>query len=231
MSCKLCGADDSDSTTIDLQDLECGIFGPNSSPCNLCEELANLETLITRLGTKRFELKRNRNRTHSPFIRMIPPEIIARISGFTSTNFTIIGSLPAPILLSSVCRDWRQTVIGTPRLWTSIRINLPSISETSKMRACALSSLATFIDKWLARSGQLPLRISLTSANQTPGSQTVEMCRPIFQVIHPGGVLSLSLFLRHSCPVFKFNQTVFRFWNNSESIFVVIPRVFLQKTS
>lgn len=46
---------------------------------------------------KRFDLKRNINRAHSPFIRMISAEIIAKISGFANTESTILGRfLPAP---------------------------------------------------------------------------------------------------------------------------------------
>ena len=109
---------------------------------------------------KRYELKRNINRIHSPFLRLIPPETIARISESASIDFKIMGSLAAVILLS-VCSDWRRAVVETPHFWTSIKINLPSISQTSDMASSRLQSLATFIDEWVGRSGHLPLSSSL----------------------------------------------------------------------
>ena len=189
MICKHCGVDDSDVTVDDVQDAEHSNSCSNSSPCNLCMELADLENAIARLKMKRCELKRNVNRRHSPFIR-IPPEIISTISGFANTEFTIIGKLPSPILLSSVCTDWRKAVIGTPELWSSIKINLPSISQFGNDMArntFELPRLASFIDEWLARSGQLPLNISLCSDYEIPwdsSTRTLEEYLPIFQILN-----------------------------------------------
>jgi hypothetical protein len=140
-------------------------------------ELANLGNVIAILKMKRCELKRNINRIHSPFIRILPPQIIAMISGFANTDFTIIGNL----MLSSVCSDWRRIVVGTPQLWSSIKIDLPSKSQISDMAL----RLATFIDEWLARSGQLPLCISLRSREDLLdcSSLTLEEYRPIFKIL------------------------------------------------
>ena len=112
--CEHCGV--TELTVDDLQGVEGSI---SSSTCKSCLELANA---IYRLEVKRSKLKRKINRIHSPFIRMIPPEIIARISEFANTDFTIIGSLPDAILLSSVCSDWSKTVVETPELWSSIKL-------------------------------------------------------------------------------------------------------------
>ena len=152
MICKPCNV-----TVDDLQSVD----GSISCSCKSCVEFANHESAMTRLKLKRCKLKRNINRSHSPFIHMIPPEIIATISEFAITDFTIIGSLPDAILLSSDCSDWRRTVIGTPQLWSSIKIDLPyMLSQTIDM-ASSMPCLATFIDEWLSHSGQLPLNISL----------------------------------------------------------------------
>lgn len=175
------------SDLLQLEDIECSISCPsNKLPCHPCIELANLDKFMAKLERKRSEVKRNINRTHSPFIRMIPPEIIARISGFANTNFTIMGTgLPVLIIMSSICSDWRRAVVGTPRLWSSIKINLPSMSKTSRMPCRTFLLLATFIDEWLARSGQLPLHISLTSLHETPDSdpRTLEKYRAIFKIL------------------------------------------------
>ena len=183
MICEHCGLDNSDAIIDDLvQGIECNISCSNSSPCNLCMELANVENAIARLKMKRCELKRSINRRHSPFIRIIPPEIIATISGFADTNFfvtTRLSPVPNPILLSSVCSDWRRAVVGTPHLWSSIKIDLPSIYST------AMLGLLAFIDEWLARSGRLPLYISLRYGHKTSlDVLTLELYRPIFKILN-----------------------------------------------
>ena len=155
----------------------------SSSSSDLFMELENLENTIARLKMKQYELKRNINRTHSPFIRMIPSEIIAAISGFANTDVTIAGRLPSPILLSSVCSDWRRAVVGAPHLWSSIKIGLPSIYSYTM----PVLPLATFIDEWLARSGQLLLNISLCcdhGIHWYSEPLNLEEYRPIFEILN-----------------------------------------------
>ena len=181
MICKHC---DNSGVIVDdlVQGVEDIISSSNSSPRNLFMELENLENTIAKLEMKQCELKRDLNRRHSPFIRIIPSEIIATISGLASTDFTITGSLPSPILmlLSSVCSDWRRAVVGTPQLWSSIKIDLPSISQISN----TASRLATLTDEWLSRSAQLPLNISLGSDHDIPYNLSLEEYRPIFKILN-----------------------------------------------
>ena len=193
MICKHCGL----TVTVDnLKGDEGSISCSNSSACKSCSELANA---IAGLELERSKLKRNINRIHSPFIRMLPPEIIARISQSAITDFP--GSLPDVLLLSSVCSDWRETVVETPYFWSSIKIELPPLSRTA---SSTLLRLATFVDEWLSRSGQLPLNISLCCGNQDEtltippyygpsyrdGSETptdpltLEQYRPIFKILN-----------------------------------------------
>jgi hypothetical protein len=165
--------------------VEGNISCSNVSPCDLCIELANIEYTITDHQLKLCELKRNINCSRSPFIRLIPPEIIARISEIANTDVTFMGSLPAVILLSSICSDWRRAVVETPQLWSSIKIDLP-ISPTPDMDNMLLR-LAAFVDEWLGRSGQLPLSISICSEppetwfrNTLPSKEY----RPIFKILN-----------------------------------------------
>ena len=174
----------SDVIVDDLQDVQCIISCSNSSPCKSCVGVTNLENAIDRLNMERCELKRNINRSHSQFIRLIPPEIIARISGFAIADFTTKGSLPAPILLSSVCSDWRRAVAGTPELWSSIKIDFPYIPQISDKARRTLLRLSVLIDEWLARSGQLPLYISLCSVlEEFHYPERPEEYSPIFKVL------------------------------------------------
>ena len=181
MICKHC---ENSGVTVDDQQ---GTENASPSTSNLFTELENLENTITRLKSKRCDLKRDINRRHSSFIRIIPLEIIARIFKYANTDVTITGS-GLPILLSSVCSDWRRAVVGTPELWSSIKIDLPPISQISNNdmdESSMLPRLATFIDEWLARSGQLPLNISLYSEYETPwpGYSSAEYL-PIFNTLN-----------------------------------------------
>ena len=182
MVCKHCDV----STVDDLQDVESSISCSNSLTCKSCVELENHENAVDRPKVKQSDLKRIINRNQSLFIRIIPPEIIARISEFAITDFRITGSLPDTLLLSSICSDWRRTVVGTPEFWSSIKIDLPSISQTSDKAVSMLPRLATFIDEWLSRSGQLPLNISLCYGHHdenSPDPLTLEEYHPIFKIL------------------------------------------------
>ena len=183
MICRSCSAIDLEVALSNLlvQDVECNILDSesNSSHCSQCKELDNLEKSIARLEMKRFELKRNINRTHSRFIRMIPAEIIAKISGFTNTHSTSLGRfLPSPILLSSVCSDWRRIVVGTPQLWSSIMIDTLHMSSTTDRH------LAAFIDEYLGRSGQLPLHISITCMDEFRDFVGPGEFSGVFKILH-----------------------------------------------
>jgi hypothetical protein len=176
MFCKNC---ENSGVIDDLQGVEDTVSYSNSSPSDLFMELENLENTIARLKVKQCELKRIINRRHSSFIRTIPSEIIATISGFANTDFTI-----TPVLLSSVCSDWRRAVVGTPELWSSIKIDLPD-NDMAAWSIIKLRRLATFIDEWLARSGRLPLNISLCFNREILwDSSTLVEYLPIFKILN-----------------------------------------------
>ena len=179
MICKHCGVTDVTDLQGDMGSISCS----NGSACESCLELANT---IAGLQIKRSEVKRKINRIHSPFIRILPPEIIARISESAITDFP--GNLPdVLVLLSSVCSDWRKTIVETPHFWSSIKIDLPPISQKPNVASRALLRLTTFIDKWLSRAGQHPLNISLRYGHQDEiptDPLALERYRPIFKILN-----------------------------------------------
>ena len=179
---RICTVNLNNSNVDDVQGVECSVSCSSSSPCNLCMELANIENAIASLKMKRCELQRDINRGHSPFIRIIPPEIIATISRFADTDSKITGRLPVPILLSSICSDWRRAVVAAPHLWSSIKIDLPAIHSITTQ---SMLRLATFIDLWLTRSGRLPLYISLRYDHKASlTTLELEKYRPIFKILN-----------------------------------------------
>ena len=72
----------------------------------------------------------------------------------------------APLLLGRVCRRWRDVVYDTAELWSAVHVATPLMSH-SQHYALRLEAL----EKWLSRSGNLALRISLY-ANYASGDVT-----------------------------------------------------------
>lgn len=116
---------------------------------------------------KRAELKRNINRAPSPFIRMIPPEIITIISEFANTDFT------HPLLYDSrLSAATGGELVGTQQLWPSIKIDLPNDMARSEFLRLEL-----LIETWLSRSGQLPLHNSLSAYQNTRAKVSAKCSR------------------------------------------------------
>ncbi|KZT20083.1 hypothetical protein NEOLEDRAFT_1021599, partial [Neolentinus lepideus HHB14362 ss-1] len=58
-------------------------------------------------------------------IRHLPPELLSDIFFKCLSKDTFLLPNPkrlGPPLLAQVCKHWRDTAIGTPSLWTSLRI-------------------------------------------------------------------------------------------------------------
>lgn len=68
-----------------------------------------------------------------------------------------ISPLTAPLLLCQVCRVWREIAVNLPRLWQRLGVYV------SMGSACPAPGLA---ELWLARSGSLPLTLSLHQQNE-----------------------------------------------------------------
>ncbi|KAJ3866947.1 hypothetical protein EV359DRAFT_79061 [Lentinula novae-zelandiae] len=90
-------------------------------------------------------------------IRQIPSETLADIFVWClPADRNAVRSLKeAPLLLTTICRNWRQVALDTPRLWNSLHIFLPPY-----LSDIAVSKRAIGVKTWLQRSGSLPLSIS-----------------------------------------------------------------------
>ncbi|KAJ3921921.1 hypothetical protein F5877DRAFT_75772 [Lentinula edodes] len=96
-------------------------------------------------------------------IRQIPSETLADIFVWClPADRNAVRSLKeAPLLLTTICRNWRQVALDTPRLWTSLHIFLPPY-----LSDIAVSKRAIGVKTWLQRSGSLPLSISFHAKPQ-----------------------------------------------------------------
>ena len=129
----------------------------------LREELAELDALFERLIPKRNGLKRKINELQSPIIRRLPLDVTSTIFEFCLPDFTDFqlspftkDDLSIPLSLGAICSHWRDIAWSTPSLWSSLVVRIPS--QHSRI----ITSIA---QEWLARSGQLPLSICISSTS------------------------------------------------------------------
>lgn len=118
-------------------------------------------------------------------VRRIPVDVLTEIflSCLPTTHNPVISHAEPPFLLTRVCSSWRRLALGTPLLWASIHIPIPSDVKYSydyaseplslsgrvvfpipddRLVACRVAERrATAIKEWLGRSGSCPLSISL----------------------------------------------------------------------
>ncbi|THH21339.1 hypothetical protein EW146_g217 [Bondarzewia mesenterica] len=81
----------------------------------------------------------------------------------------LLSPLDAPIVLTQVCRRWRQIAMSIPKLWE--RLFLPYLPRSPS----AVMSLFTQVPFWLSLSGNRPLCIflSLEDPEYLPGTNTI----------------------------------------------------------
>jgi F-box-like len=91
----------------------------------------------------------------------LPYEVVAHI--FTqclpSSNFVAPNRHDAPMLLSQVSASWRSNCFSTPRLWSSLSIDLRRRAWPGVMKQTELA----MIGAWLSRAAGCPLSIYLAS--------------------------------------------------------------------
>ncbi|KAF9269785.1 hypothetical protein L218DRAFT_850694, partial [Marasmius fiardii PR-910] len=93
---------------------------------------ANLERI--QMQIKKLEIQRLQVQTFtakhrallSP-IRRVPPDILGEIffHSLPADSLPTRCAHTSPILLSSICRSWRDVSFNTPRLWKAIHIQFP----------------------------------------------------------------------------------------------------------
>ncbi|KAF8629914.1 hypothetical protein AX15_003192 [Amanita polypyramis BW_CC] len=79
------------------------------------------------------------------FIKCLPDAKLETL--WTSKSF-------APILLCNICSSWRELAVATPHLWSTLGISIRD-SALDKLTAVHVTN------KWLERSGTLPLTLRL----------------------------------------------------------------------
>ncbi|KAF7970048.1 hypothetical protein HWV62_25282 [Athelia sp. TMB] len=126
------------------------------------EAITHMRSVFKRLLSKRMALQ-DYLAAHKGLIsplRRLPAETIGEIfiHALPHLPFELDGS-PPPLLFQLVCRRWKEVACSTPALWACVSLNLQkhfTNHDIAVATAC------------LARSGQLPLTVSLGSRGYHP---------------------------------------------------------------
>ncbi|KAK1219108.1 hypothetical protein PQX77_018192 [Marasmius sp. AFHP31] len=131
------------------------------------EEMRRIDEEIGRLQARRNELQRfvgRHRRLLSPF-RRLPEDLWGEvfIRCLPPKHLPVCRVLEAPLVLTVVCRSWRDIALRTPRLWNSLHLTLPSpsIAIDGEDLVSSLEFRKEGVKLWLERSGVLPLDLSL----------------------------------------------------------------------
>ncbi|KAJ7462113.1 hypothetical protein FB451DRAFT_1562674 [Mycena latifolia] len=117
-------------------------------------EIDHYQSLLQKLLTKRDSAQLELDSIVYPVLTL-PPEITAEIfvdclpTSRTDCEWNAADPQEAPMLLSHVCRTWREIAIGTPALWTTMDLEIRDIES------------ADIFKMWLSRTGALPLSVKL----------------------------------------------------------------------
>ncbi|KAG1814006.1 uncharacterized protein BJ212DRAFT_388415 [Suillus subaureus] len=119
----------------------------------------------------------------SPIWRL-PTEILSEIFLYClpEDEHWVYSSKLAPLLLTRICRRWRDVAVGLPRLWC--RLQLEVWHNTWQERAYPRDDWQTRAfgyDSWLKRSGACPLSLRLKC--RTDWSKLQSLLQPYIQQI------------------------------------------------
>ncbi|KAJ7198590.1 hypothetical protein GGX14DRAFT_573465 [Mycena pura] len=130
-------------------DISLAIIPPNVKPdARLTRQLAALKLRLDSAQDKLAAHQRS-----ITFARQVPVEVLEVIFFFCMPpDFVRPDARQAPLLLCQICSAWRRVAIATPRLWTSLALNL------GRRRG----AWRDFLAAWLGRSANCPIVISFT---------------------------------------------------------------------
>ncbi|KAI5822919.1 hypothetical protein K523DRAFT_377056 [Schizophyllum commune Tattone D] len=97
-------------------------------------------------------------------LRSLPLEVLQHIFRFTlpTAHNALLSPDEPPILLTRVCRAWREVALSTPELWASFHVVCtPFDTDMSEQARQVVELRLRAVETWLARSGTWPLDISI----------------------------------------------------------------------
>ncbi|KAJ7473270.1 hypothetical protein FB451DRAFT_1035779, partial [Mycena latifolia] len=126
-------------------------------------QLHELQCRIYALETERDELKDDLASIVYPILT-IPNEITSEIFKHCLPVGNRRGRprcQMAPLLLTTICRHFRQVCLATPALWTSMKVDLPCGWTHTTNKVALGKGVAKLVRLWLGRAGSCPLSFTL----------------------------------------------------------------------
>ncbi|KAG2070915.1 hypothetical protein BDR04DRAFT_1118035 [Suillus decipiens] len=107
-------------------------------------------------------------------IHDLPTEILSEVFLYClpQCEYLFPASGLAPILLTTICRRWRQVAVGFPRLWCNLQLNIKK-DDWQRRSPC--------YNTWLSRSRGCPLSLRLNC--HTDWSELQPLLQPYLQQI------------------------------------------------
>ncbi|KAE9395235.1 hypothetical protein BT96DRAFT_158185 [Gymnopus androsaceus JB14] len=91
-------------------------------------------------------------------IRHVPPEVLLKIFSYctdvvdaatpSDMNQDSLDTRLAPWCFGQVCKYWRSVVLGSPRLWSSLALNLSKQSGSKSLRGSGCTDKLMSIGHW-----------------------------------------------------------------------------------
>lgn len=159
----------------ELKSLKALLVPPQHELSRVVNEIDRVQTLLAHLFAYRHRIESyiEAHRALASPIRHIPSETLAEIFMQCLPTSALRSSYPvrdlnvAPLLLTKICRHWRNVALNTPQLWNSLHIFLPS-----QLTPSACSQRIAGMKLWLRRSGALPLSLSFHGSILVEGLMT-----------------------------------------------------------
>ncbi|KAK7040196.1 hypothetical protein VNI00_010002 [Paramarasmius palmivorus] len=158
------------------------------------EELSRINTEIYRLKStlaylisqrEKLQAFVNSHRALISPLRRLPPEVLSEIFVLClphECNPTR-NVAEAPLLLTLVCKQWRQVALSTARLWSALHIYLPPRPQKCGKFPELLERRSLGVKAWLSRSGTLPISFSLVIGLSRESRQGHTVYQPILDAL------------------------------------------------
>ncbi|KAF8172764.1 hypothetical protein K438DRAFT_1851070 [Mycena galopus ATCC 62051] len=99
-------------------------------------------------------------------ILQLPPEILSEIFIQCLPTYSATpSSTRAPMLLATICRDWREIALSTPYLWCSFILSVDLIKTRDE------SAIIRLFETWLSRGGGCPLTMVINGVSSVVSAQ------------------------------------------------------------
>ncbi|KJA16109.1 hypothetical protein HYPSUDRAFT_71629 [Hypholoma sublateritium FD-334 SS-4] len=97
-------------------------------------------------------------RPPSSTFSILPTELQIEIFVHFLPTYPRVGTAEGPVLLSRVCKSWRQLVYFTPRLWSSFEVDVTAASVDTPSTYAKSNDMMT---RWLQLSKNYPLSVRI----------------------------------------------------------------------